>query len=234
MEHVAGRMGLDNTGRLFDAPSSSRFVNRTRELARLWGNLDEALKGNLRIVELSGEPGIGKSRLLDEFANRARRMQIQVAKSVCEQDSRVGFEPWRQVFRIWMSERDHDEIREILDIDLPTIAQLVPELLDLPDIQAERKYSDPQQERLRLFAAMTGWLRRAAERSPLVIILDDLQMADRSSLELLEYLAAEIRSAPCYLSSPTGISTSVVGTRWFRHLPDLRGARGSVAYGSGG
>ena len=76
------------------------------------------------------------------------------------------------------------------------IAQIVPQVRErLPDLEPSPTLG-PEQARFRLFESITAFVRNVARSRPLVLVLDDLQCADRSSLLLLEFLAREIASSP--------------------------------------
>src|SRR5439155_19588524 len=76
------------------------FVGRERELAELFAGLDDAFAGRGRLFLLAGEPGIGKSRLADELAHRARQQGADVFVGRCwEAGGAPAFWPWSQALR---------------------------------------------------------------------------------------------------------------------------------------
>ena len=162
------------------------FVGRERERAELRASLDDADNGRGRLFLISGEPGIGKSRLAEVLAAEARSRGMRVAWGRCwEGRGAPAYWPWVEIVRsIVVGPGRAWAHHEVL---APEIAHLVPELL--PETEHQRLSSDPEQARFRLFDAVATLLKRVAQASPLVLILDDLHEADRSSLELLKFIA---------------------------------------------
>ena len=104
--------------------------------------------------------------------------------------------PWAQAIRSCVRERSPQQLRQELGSGAAAIADLVPDVrTHLPDLSPPPTLSDPQQARFRLFDAIAGFLQRASASSPLVLVLDDLNWADKESLLLLEYLARELADA---------------------------------------
>jgi tetratricopeptide (TPR) repeat protein len=98
-----------------------------------------------------------------------------------------------QVLRACVRERGAEQLADELGPGAAEVAALVPEVrLRLPDLQAPSGSVDPQQARFRLFDAISGFLARASHARPLVIVLDDLNWADKGSLLLLEFVAREL------------------------------------------
>lgn len=153
------------------------FVGRDEELARLTSALDDACAARGRIFVVSGEPGIGKTRLADELAARAGERGVRVAWGRCwEAGGAPAFWPWIQA------------LREIVGDEL--LASALPEL----GADATTLAADPQQARFRLFDAATKLLARAASKDAIVLVLDDLHAADAPSLLLLQFVARALRS----------------------------------------
>jgi DNA-binding SARP family transcriptional activator len=172
------------------------FVGRERELAQLEDALAGARAGRGRLVLLSGEAGIGKSRLADELAARARRRGVRVLSGAAwEAGGAPAYWPWVQVLRAYVHDADRNALREALGIGAVDVAQVLPELRELfPDLP-ESSVPDSEDARFRLFDATASFLRRAAEGTPLLVVLDDVHAADQSSLQLLEFVAASLASA---------------------------------------
>jgi predicted ATPase/DNA-binding SARP family transcriptional activator/class 3 adenylate cyclase len=173
--------------------AAGMFVGRERELDTLEAGFEDALAGRGRLFLLVGEPGIGKSRLADEFASRAKQRGANVLWGRCwEAGGASAYWPWVQSLRSLFRTRDRDELRAWLGGRAPELAQLLPEVDDLvPDLPAPRTL-DPDSARFRLFDSVAGFLRDAARGQTLVLILDDLHAADEPSLLLLRFLAGEL------------------------------------------
>jgi tetratricopeptide (TPR) repeat protein len=177
-------------------PSAIPFVGRGREVAALLGGLEEALGGEGRLFLLSGEPGIGKSRLADELVIRARERGARVLWGRCwEAGGAPAYWPWVQALRAYVREGRSDDIRAQLGAGAPDIAQMLPDVRELfPDL-ADPPSLDPESARFRLFDAVTYFLTAAAREQPLVLLIDDLHAADEPSLLLLQFVARELTNA---------------------------------------
>jgi tetratricopeptide (TPR) repeat protein len=150
--------------------------------------VDRAAAGNGELVLVAGEPGIGKTRLVEEAVEYGRTEGAAIAWGCCwEGGGAPAFWPWIQVLRT-LVQRLPDKGREHLAGEL---GRLVPEFGALPE-----PVDMPEHERFRLFDAIAGLLRRVAEDQPLVVVLDDLHWADAPSLLLLRFVARELRRRP--------------------------------------
>ena len=155
------------------APASRRpFVGRNRELDELRAGLDEAADGHGRVFLLGGEPGIGKTRLMQELAREAEQRGGRVTTGRCwEEGGAPAYWPWIQTVRGLGG--------------------------DLERLAADAGGSvEPGSERFRLFDGAARFLIGAAEPRPLLIVLDDLHAADAPSLVLLRFLSEAIGDAP--------------------------------------
>jgi eukaryotic-like serine/threonine-protein kinase len=188
--------GARRRGALIGARTTGVFVGRERELAELVAGLEGALSGQGRLFLISGEPGIGKSRLADELANRAalRGAQLLVGRS-WEAGGAPAFWPWVQALRTLLRERDPEGLPSELGAGAPDLAQLLPELRELLPGLPEPPSIDSEGARFRLFDAVASFLRTAAETQPLLVFLDDLHAADEPSLLLLQFVARELPSS---------------------------------------
>jgi DNA-binding SARP family transcriptional activator len=172
------------------------FVGRERELAQLDAALADARAGRGRLVLLSGESGIGKSRLADELANRAAAAGVAVLWGRCwEAGGAPAYWPWVQALRTYVRDCDGATLREQLGRGAPEVAHLLPELRELyPDLP-EPPPLDSEGARFGLFDSTAAFIRRAAALRPLLIVLDDVHAADAPSLLLLEFVTTELADA---------------------------------------
>ncbi len=170
-----------------------KFVGREDEFALLQRCFDAAREGRRQLCLLSGEPGIGKSRLADEFAQFAVKLHARVLTARCpEGDGAPPFWPWTQLLR------DHIR-RNGLHGGTPVsvrseLARLVPELGTGGD-GSDHGEQDPTRARFRLFDSVAYVIREAAIESPIVLLMDDAHRADKASLLLIEFIAKQLRQS---------------------------------------
>lgn len=169
------------------------FVGRTAELAELVTGLQEALRGRGRLFLIAGEPGIGKSRLTEELIACARGRGARILVGRCwEAGGAPAYWPWVQSLRAYVRDTDAEQLRSQLAAGGPVLAQILPELRErLPDLP-QAPPLESEVARFRLFDATAEFLRKASERRPIVLVLDDLHAADAPSLLLLQFLAREL------------------------------------------
>ena len=101
-----------------------------------------------------------------------------------------------QAIRSYVQQRDAERLQSEMGPGAADIAEIVPEIRrKITDLESPPAL-EPEQARFRLFNSITTFLKNAAQSQPLMLVLDDLHWADRSSLLLLEYIAREIQSSP--------------------------------------
>src|SRR5512134_2104970 len=173
------------------------FVGRERELAALGTALDQALGGAGRVVMLSGEPGIGKTRTAEMLARYAEHRDVRVLWGRCyEEPGAPPFWPWLQVIRASAESYDDARLRALLNAGGGDLAEIVPELAQrLPDLVRVERPADATQARFRLFDAIAGFWKRVAADAPHLLVLDNLHWADAPTLRLLEFLAPALGGA---------------------------------------
>jgi class 3 adenylate cyclase/tetratricopeptide (TPR) repeat protein len=165
------------------------FVGRDAEYEMLLKKLAEARNGRGSIVLLAGEPGIGKTRLTEEFCEHAAGSATIIRGNCYDGEVAAPFAPWTQALRLLLEQTPESELRETLGPGAPDIVPILPDIVrKLPDLE-ESPRLDPEAERARLFDSIGAFVRNAAEKRPLVIFFDDLHWCDRPSLALLEQVA---------------------------------------------
>jgi DNA-binding SARP family transcriptional activator len=165
------------------AALASGLVGRQDECRRLLQALDEARRERrVRAILLTGEPGLGKSRLLAELAAAARARGATVMEGrAFEAETGRPFGPWIDALR----QVPPSAVRPALAVDLGALR---------PDLA--RNDGAPQ-SRDRLFGAVVELLsERAAAGPPLVLVIDDVHAIDTASAELLHYVARLCRHRP--------------------------------------
>ncbi|CAA9585782.1 MAG: transcriptional activator domain, partial [uncultured Thermomicrobiales bacterium] len=166
------------------------LVGRRRELALLHEQFAAAARGQAVVTLVAGDPGIGKTRLLQSLAARAAETGARVLRGgASEAEGMPPYLPFLEALGTHIRTAPPEEVREQAGALAPVLASILPELAtklsDLPT-----SYSlPPEQARLRLYEAVGVFLAAIAAPRPLVLLLDDLQWADAASLDLLCHVA---------------------------------------------
>jgi DNA-binding winged helix-turn-helix (wHTH) protein/tetratricopeptide (TPR) repeat protein len=171
-----------------DAPVS--FVGRETELAELDRLLHSAIRGSARIAWVSGEAGAGKTRLAEEFARLARRRGAQVHTGQVPQPSGVPpYWLWCELLEPIFETHPREELELALAQDAAILASVFRSLRErFPDLSPPVPL-DSGEGRFRFFMAVRRFIHRLARSKPLLLICEDAQWADPSSLLLLRFLA---------------------------------------------
>ena len=158
------------------------LFGRADELASLERALEELERGPPAAIELVGEPGIGKTRLLCELACRAElRGHLVLSGSASELEHELPFSVFVHALDEFVESLDGNQF-SMLDEDVQAeLAHVFPSLSALANGRAVAL----QHERYRSHRAVRALLERLAQTRPLVLVLDDFQWADSASVELL-------------------------------------------------
>ena len=171
------------------------LLGRTAELETLVRSVRQAHEGDLALIQIEGETGLGKTRLLDELVGELEDARVGRA-SCSELERHLPYVPLATALRDALTDVDLDARR------MPALAQLMPELvLDAPG---------PEFEEIEVLEALVALV---AEHGPIVLLIDDLQWADARTLAALGYL--QRRGA----GLGTALVTTVRGARLSPHDP---------------
>jgi len=174
-----------------DSGAGRGLIGRVAERAAVAELVAAAERGRGALLLISGEPGIGKTRLLQEAVERAREAGLRTLASRCsEAEGAPPYWPWTQMLRSVL-EAPSPAVSDALRSRRPALAPVLPELLaDGPPGAA--RHEEAPESRFRLFEAVIAVLRAAAREAPLLVVLDDLHRADVDSLLLLRQLGGEL------------------------------------------
>jgi predicted ATPase len=163
---------------------SRPLIGRDLELTRIEHHLAGA---ETPVLLLAGEPGLGKTRLLQEAWLRAHKMGITVLDAGCYRGAGEPFAPVITALERYISRRQPGELRRVMN-GCEWIVHLLPELAEL-GIEPARRGLLPQQERRLMFRAVAQLLSNIGGPGGTALILDDLQWAGGDAIELLCSLA---------------------------------------------
>ena len=155
-----------------------------------WQALTEAYRRyqNGGVIFISGEPGVGKSRLMEEFATAQSGLVLTGNSHAAGQA--LPYQPLMQALRLALPLRDRWS--HALPIWLAEISRLLPELrAQFPDLPSSAEVA-PAQAQARLFEALTEVFASLATGSPLLLCLDDVHWADEATLGWLEYVTGRL------------------------------------------
>jgi DNA-binding CsgD family transcriptional regulator len=171
------------------------FVGRDAELGALTAALDAAVAGEPAVVLLAGEAGVGKTRLAEEAAQRAREAGARVLAGGCIELGGEGlpFGPLADALRMLARTSTPDELEAFIGPARSDLARVLPELD--PDAALG---TPPLGEggTARLLEHVLGVVERLAADRPLMLVIEDLHWADRSTLDLVALLVRALRAGP--------------------------------------
>ncbi len=189
---AVGRAGVPARAAAW-APGGMPFRGRDEELSELDAALESAARSRGSLYLLAGEPGIGKTRLADEVAQRASARGMAVLRGRCwEGGGAPAYWPWIQLLRAHLAQRPHHDDLRAAATDL------------LHDIAPQRPHSgaddappaDADAGRFQLLDALVSFIHAAAAVGPQLLVVEDLHAADEPSLAALQLLAGTLRDAP--------------------------------------
>ena len=163
------------------------LVGREQEIAFLRQRVDAALRGEGSLVLLSGEAGIGKSRLAAEVRPYARGRGFLWLEGRYVKEGNFPFQAWVEAVRSYLRIAKPATLTNVLLPHGAELARLVPEVAERLGWMPSPPAIGPQEERTRLYAALAGFFNGIAREQPLVLFLDDLQWA--LDIDTLHHLA---------------------------------------------
>jgi class 3 adenylate cyclase/tetratricopeptide (TPR) repeat protein len=198
------------------------FVGREDERARL-GEVGAAVQaGRRQLVLISGEPGIGKTRLATQVALEMHAQGAAILFGRATEGLEVPYRAWAEALSHYVEHGPQPVLERHAERHGGELARLVPELaarvpgLPLP------KQSDRETERYLLLAAAIGLLQEASSEGPLVIVIDDLHWADSQTLALLRHLVTSVVDAELLVLCTHRDSERARGNPLRQLLGDLR------------
>ncbi len=196
---------------LFDETNMLPLVGREAEWAQMKRMLDDVRQGKGGVLAISGEAGIGKTRLLAELEQQAQWLGLQVWSAQAVQEGYPPpYELWQRAIRPQFSPLRLEQLAlEMEEVWLSVLTTIFPEIKTwLPQLSPP-PYLPGEKAGQRVHAALLHLLRAFAKRAPMVILLDDVQWADVASLDFLHSLTAVLERIPaliviCYRDDEPG------------------------------
>jgi tRNA A-37 threonylcarbamoyl transferase component Bud32 len=175
------------------AVSEVQLIDRVEEMGLLRETVDKAVRGQGGVVFLHGEAGIGKTRLTRELGAYARLRGMQVLYGRCPALFRMDGVPpyvlWNEAIKDYLQVCTPEQLYRVVGFYPCELSKLVPELKQKLGAIPQSLPINPEHGRDRLFEAVSQFMTNISKETPLLVVLDDLQWTDQSSLLLLHYLA---------------------------------------------
>ena len=202
--------GIENEWRLYLVPlpadaagtvladnEPTPYVGRTAEREQLRMMVEAAAKGRGGMALIGGSPGVGKSRLSRESAAIAQRLGMNVLTGNClDMATPPPYQPIVDHLEQAVRATPPERFREVLGENAPEVAKLLPSLRQRYDDIPPSPDLTPEQERRYMLHGVGEYIERAAHERPLLLIYEDLQWADESTLLLLRHLGSRVADVP--------------------------------------
>jgi DNA-binding CsgD family transcriptional regulator len=176
------------------------LIGRQQSIRVVQHLLEQMLSGTGQVLAISGEAGIGKSRLVAEVKASAARAGIRILQGgFFEPDHSLPYAALLDLFRRTLATSTSAEIARDVGSAGPELVKLLPELtLHLPHL-APTPPLEPEQEKRRLIETLAQCFVRMSAAQPLLVVIEDLHWSDETSLELLLSLSRRIVGHPLLL-----------------------------------
>lgn len=172
-----------------------RLIGRQAELTQLHQLWTYVQQGNSHLALISGEPGIGKTRLAHEIIVYTQLNHAAVLRGGCyEFEAAAPYLPFSEALRDWVAQQPTDRLRSALGATAFELSRLAPEIETRLGPLQHSPPLPPTEERLRLFDHIARFLHVLATDFGLLIFIDDLHWADSGTIALLYYLLRRLRN----------------------------------------
>ncbi len=190
--HTTTRSGEASDANLTTRPTRA-FYGRQRELEQLRLAANEAVAQRGNLVLIHGPAGVGKTRLVEWFTSLERERGAEICWGGCrEGQTAPPYWPWPEVISRIAESRDEDALRRLAHGRERDLVALVPEFAEAFGVTQPRIGDEGPHRAHSVLDAVTGFLRRAGAGARLILVLEDLHLADDAALELWEVLARSL------------------------------------------
>ena len=172
------------------------FVGREPELKLLEAAFDKALSGQGSLLMIVGEPGIGKTTITDQLATYVGMRGGKSLVGHCYEEGSLSlpYLAFVETMRQYVVQQDEEMLAQQLGQGAADVARIVSEVRDRVNVVPASSGS-PEEERFRLFQAVTSFLRNASGAQPMCLVLEDLHDADKGTMEMLVHLSRNLAGA---------------------------------------
>lgn len=179
---------------------SPTLIGRDEQVAALDTLITTVRAGHGATLLVSGEAGIGKSRLVSELRQRFVAGGMALAGHCFEHDRTVPYAPLLDLLRAYLLKLTPERLADALGPLGPELVKLLPELaFSMPGLSASGAL-EPEQEKRRLFEAIAHFFLQLGQHQPLLIVVEDLHWCDDVTLELLARFTRRIADQPILLT----------------------------------
>ena len=171
----------------------AELVGREEEISLMRRAFKQVQNGQHRVVFISGEPGIGKTRIARDFTRWCEEsQQATILWGYCyEMSGQLPYQPIVDAINAHAQTCSPEKLRSMLGTNASDLAKIVPEIrLKLPELP-EPEPLGPEPERRNLYNAVARYFNTLALERPFILVLDDLQWADAATLQLLNFLTVQ-------------------------------------------
>ena len=163
------------------------LVGRAHESASLREWWRSVPSGAGRLLLVDGDPGIGKTRLVADLARSVQTEGALVLWGHCDHDPVAPFQPFAEALGRYFQSLSADRISTMPEWQLTELSRLVVRLREYAP-RPDEEGGDPESERFRFFEAVTATLHELSSRRPVLLVIDNLHMADHPTLLLLRHV----------------------------------------------
>ena len=184
-----------DTFTVLDRIVRGRLYGRENELAETRQIWNKAASGEGQLLLFSGEPGIGKTRLVREIATQIKVSGGKIYIGECYAEGGAPYEPFTQILRKHFEE-ESTEKHHLPDYVIADLITIAPTLLHVFPNVTENPKLNPQEEQQRLYENLVTFFSILSAAHPLLLVLEDVHWADSGTLSTLRHLARRIRNIP--------------------------------------
>ena len=182
-------------------PHRSPLVGRGAIVERLRVAWELVRREPTRLVLLGGEAGIGKTRVMSEFAAEVRGEGATVLYGRAPEEPLAPYQAFAEALRPYVAACDLDELAAQAGPLVGELARLLPDQAARLPPEADRSERDPEGARYRLFEAVGSLLASVARSAPVLLVIDDLHWADRPTLLMLGHVVRSARASMLVLGA---------------------------------